>query len=108
MVRKTMILLEDDVDGSSAAETVQFSLDGVTYEIDLSGANAQKLRDAVEPYRAAARQIGGRRSRPSAPISNGAVDNRAVRAWAESNGIVVNSRGRISADVIRKYRAAGY
>jgi Lsr2 len=35
------------------------------------------------------------------------VDNRAVRAWAESNGFEVSARGRISAEIIQKYRAAG-
>ena len=93
--------------GSAAEETVQFSIDGVSYEIDLSSINADKLRGAVEPYKAAARRIGGRRSRPAASSSHSPVDNRAVRAWAEANGIEVNTRGRIPADVVAKYRAAG-
>ena len=108
MARKTVIILEDDVDGSTAEETIQFSIDGLTYEIDLSGTNAQKLRDAVEPYRAAARRIGGLRGRVSVQRRDSPVDNRAVRAWAKSNGIRVNTRGRISADVVERYRAAGY
>ena len=36
MARKVQVILTDDVDGSEAAETVNFGLDGVTYEIDLS------------------------------------------------------------------------
>jgi len=108
MARKTVIILEDDVDGSTAEETIQFSIDGLTYEIDLSGTNAKKLREGVEPYRAAARRVGGPRGRVSAPRGDSPVDNRAVRAWARSNGIQVNTRGRIPADVIERYRAAGY
>jgi hypothetical protein len=108
MARKTVIIVEDDVDGSTAEETLQFSIDGQAYEIDLSGSNAQKLRQAVEPYRAASRRIGGRRSRASVSISNAPIDTTAVRAWAASNGVQVNARGRISADVVEKYRAAGY
>ena len=31
----------------------------------------------------------------------------AVRAWASGRGIEVNVRGRIKADVVEKFRAAG-
>jgi hypothetical protein len=35
-------------------------------------------------------------------------DNEAelIRAWAKENGVTVNERGRVAADVIAKYRAA--
>src|SRR5260370_7271645 len=44
MAQKVQVLLVDDLDGSEAAETVAFGLDGASYEIDLSTANAGKLR----------------------------------------------------------------
>lgn len=47
--------LIDDLDGQVANETVTFGLDGKSYEIDLSDANASKLRDALAVYVAAAR-----------------------------------------------------
>ena len=49
MARKVQVVLTDDVDGGEASETVNFALDGVTYEIDLSDENAAKLRDQL-PY----------------------------------------------------------
>ena len=46
MAKKVQVLLVDDLDKSSPAdETVSFSLDGVSYEIDLTSDNAAKLRD---------------------------------------------------------------
>ena len=36
MVKKVLVSLIDDFDGKPADETVQFGLDGVSYEIDLS------------------------------------------------------------------------
>jgi len=41
------VRLVDDLDGlpSEGVATVTFSLDGVTYSIDLNQANASKLRD---------------------------------------------------------------
>ena len=50
MAQKVHVLLVDDLDGGDADETVPFGLDGVSYEIDLSAANAQKLRDALAAY----------------------------------------------------------
>ena len=46
MAQRVNIVLEDDLDGTDADETVTFALDGVGYEIDLSSANAATLRDA--------------------------------------------------------------
>ena len=54
MAQKVQVLLVDDLDGGEADETVTFALDGKTYEIDLTTANADKLRDALEPYLRAA------------------------------------------------------
>ena|SRR6478735_2713292 len=108
-MQRTLIMLSDDLDGSEAAETVQLAVDGVSYEIDLSEKNVAKLRKALDPYLSAARRVGGRRRSSAKASSNGhgMVDNAAVRAWAASNGIEVSSRGRISADVVEQYRAAG-
>ena len=50
MAQKVRIILEDDLDGGPAEETVRFGLDGAHYEIDLSSANAARLRDAIRPF----------------------------------------------------------
>jgi nucleoid-associated protein Lsr2 len=106
VVSKVITRIEDDLDGSEAAETVQFSVDGVEYEIDLSKANADKFRNSFGDYISHSRKVGGgRRGRKSA--SSDGVDIRAVRKWAASNGIEVSTRGRVPADIIERYRAAG-
>jgi uncharacterized membrane protein len=114
MAQRTVVLLEDDLDGGQAAETVTFALDGTQYEIDLSDQNAQSLRDALDRFVANARRIGGRstRGRRSSQRDgsrkvDGPVDNAAVRAWAKANKVDVNARGRIPASVISAYREAG-
>ncbi|MBO0851506.1 MAG: Lsr2 family protein, partial [Pseudonocardia sp.] len=61
MAQKVTVSLIDDLDGNKADETVEFGLDGKSYEIDLSSGNAGKLRDALADYVAAARRPGGRR-----------------------------------------------
>jgi hypothetical protein len=106
MAHKISVELVDDIDGKSAAETVAFGLDGVVYEIDLSKKNAAALRKSIEDFVTAARRVGGRKHRTTTKVETG-VDNRAVRAWAQSNGFEVSARGRIPAEIIEKYRTAG-
>jgi hypothetical protein len=67
MARNVTVRLVDDIDGGTASETVTFAVDGVAYEIDVSASNAGVLRAALEPYIAAARRIGGKRTRRVAP-----------------------------------------
>lgn len=103
MARKTTVTLIDDIDGSPADESVLFGLDGVQYEIDLSAANAGRLRESLARYIGEARRTTGRR--PAAARSS-ASDLAAIRAWARSNGHQVSDRGRIAAPILAAYRAA--
>jgi hypothetical protein len=102
------IKLIDDLDGKKADETVEFGIDGKNYEIDLSTANAGKLRDALASYVGAARRAAGRRraSGSSAPARKPSIDreqNQAIRDWARKRGMKVSDRGRIPAEVLEAY-----
>jgi len=113
-IEEVIVSLVDDFDGTEAAETVKFALDGKTYEIDLSKANANELRRSLRPYVDRAR--GARRKRPARrgttrPASGGTrrpegYDRTEVRAWAKANRIKVSPRGRIANDVVEKWRNA--
>ena len=113
MAQRTQIVLIDDVDGNEIedgdGQSIAFSFSGVDYTIDLSKSNADKFEKAIGPYLEKAQRVGGRKSRgSSAPTSTSpSVDTKAVRKWAESNGVQVSSRGRIPANVIEKFHAAG-
>jgi hypothetical protein len=94
---------------------VPFSLDGVSYEIDLSDGNAAALRDELARFVAAGRRIGGRKVRLAAGESTqskslGTVTadrerSRQIRAWANANGYTVSERGRLSAEIIEAFDA---
>lgn len=56
MAQKAEMHLEDDLDGGPAEDTIQFSLDGKDYGIDLSATNTEKRREALRPYTAASRK----------------------------------------------------
>ena len=110
MAKQTTVTLVDDLDGSEADEQIEFSVDGKSYEIDLSKANSQRLRDALAPFISAARRTGGRRSSgSSSPPSRPAADrehNQAIREWAKGQGMKISERGRIPSDVLEAYRTA--
>ncbi|MEU6698266.1 Lsr2 family protein [Pseudonocardia sp. NPDC046786] len=112
MAQQTTITLIDDIDGSEADEQVEFAVDGRAYEIDLSAANAERLRESLAPFVAAARRAGGRRSAaPAASSSNGSsaserAANRAVREWAIAQGMKISERGRIPSSVLQAYQNA--
>jgi hypothetical protein len=100
-------MLVDDIDGTEAVETVTFSLDGVSYEIDLTAANAKKLRNDVGAWVGNARRSGGRKSsRRAGAGGQRRGDLSAVRQWARKNGHQVSDRGRISADILAAYDKA--
>lgn len=80
MARKVQILLEDDLDGSVADETVSFALDGTSYEIDLSKPNALRLREALAPYVAAGRTVAARRAAIKAAKPRAASSTTTKRA----------------------------
>lgn len=100
------VILEDDIDGGEADETVTFSLDGVSYEIDLSKKNANKMRDALAPYVGSARKVGGRKRRGGGRSSSKAGSSAEIREWARNNGWEIPERGRIAAEVREAYEAA--
>jgi hypothetical protein len=103
------ILLTDDLDGSDLpagkGETVTFSLDGSSYEIDLRTKNAAALRKVLAVYIEAARPIRNRRGKKVTRTTLGA-DARTVKEWARANGYEVNDRGRVPADIRKAFDAA--
>ena len=109
MARKIEIILVDDMDGSVAAETVRFGIDGSEYEIDLSTENATELREALARYTAVARRrvvgSGGSAVRSRTPRLQGARVG-AIRRWAVDNGYKVSSRGRVPVALVQAYEKA--
>jgi hypothetical protein len=107
MAREVIEQLVDDLDGSEAAESVSFGLDGVTFEIDLNGRHADELREALRAYVRAGRRVGGRSGGGvrSARSGGNRDRNAAIRGWALDNGIELPGRGRIARGVQDAYDA---
>jgi hypothetical protein len=110
MAQQVLVQLVDDLDGTASTDvsTVLFSLDGVTYEIDLSESNAERLRGSLAQYVESARRVGGRLKRGSKSAQNGSSSHDAgqIRAWANDNGFGLSGRGRIPSHVVEAYKEA--
>lgn len=117
MAQRTIVQLTDDLDGKpipdGKGETVRFSIDRQDYEVDLGDKNAKAMREALSKYVSAARRTsgsnsrgrGGRPAKASAATTRD-YDPKAVRVWAESQGIAVSQRGRVPADLVTRFQEA--
>ena len=109
MAQKIQTLFIDDIDGSEAEGTVRFALDGAEYEIDLNAKHADALRKALAKYIDAARRSSGaarRSSRGGRRASASGVNTTEVREWAQAQGLEVQDRGRVPAELVVRFRAA--
>jgi hypothetical protein len=102
MATKTTIVLVDDIQGGPATETVQFSVNGTHYEIDLNETNARWFHDATKPYIAAARVV-----KPgNKPATRNRKRSQEIRTWAVEQGYDLPERGRTPDLIIRAYDEA--
>ena len=109
MAQKVHTLFIDDLDGSAAAGTVRFGIDGTEYEIDLNAGHARQLRDTLAAYVRAGRRIAGDSRRPARaerrnPASG--LNTTEVRERAKAQGIEVKDRGRVPAELVARFKAA--
>jgi Lsr2 len=107
MARKTIVVLQDDLDGGPADETLHFGIGGLEYEIDLSEKNAARLRKQLAPFVEHARKAG-RAPRRVTRTAASRRRSRDIRAWAREQGIPLSERGRIPASVVERYEADGW
>lgn len=107
---RQVVVLIDDLDGQEIAkggETVQFALDGITYEIDLSDANAAELRETFRSYAQRGRRTGGRpvrgaSLRPARTVAD-PEQLKAARRWLRGHGHQVSDKGRIKGELMELY-----
>lgn len=122
MAKKMSVTIECDLDPEGSrrkAETITFysARTGQEHELDVCEEHRVDIEEvfaAVEDFTGLARRIGPRAAKAPAKkgsgkaSSNGSspIDPKVVREWAKANGVEVNDRGRLSADVVAAYQAA--
>lgn len=113
MAERIVRQLIDDIDGTDITEgkggRIEFSVQGVSYEIDLADANTAKFTKALKPYIDAAKKVGparGARSKLGTAKKSSPEHLAAIRDWARKNGHEVSDRGRIKAEIVEAFDAA--
>ena len=101
MARKVITVKTDDLDGSEAAHTFDFSFQGTSYRIDLNDQNAERFNAALAPFISRATTL-----RKPGPTKSSKARTAAIRSWAAENGIHLKSRGMIPREVMEKFEAA--
>lgn len=78
--------------------TIEFSIDGENYEIDLTEKEYQELLKKLAPYVEGGRKLArtGRPYTKSSPTTQGKEQIKAMKEWLTANGYDVPARGRIS------------
>src|SRR5260370_28467843 len=95
--QKVTVVLEDDLTGGPAEQTVRFAFDGTGYEIDLSAKNAAAFAKQLAPYIEHARRSGRAQSRRPGRTAAGRQRGGDIRAWAKGHGPAGQARGRLAA-----------
>ena len=106
MAQKVSVVLEDDLTGGPADQTIRFAFEGTDYEIDLNAKNAAKFSKQLAPYLEHARRAGRGQARRSGRTAAGRQRSGDIRAWAKEHDVAVSERGRIPASVVEQYNAA--
>ena len=110
-MQKTVITKIDDLTGKEyeEGETVTFSFQGKSYEIDLNKRNASDFAKKMERYMEKGRKVTAHRvtsSRDGRKVKHDRSYVHTVRAWAQANGIEVSNRGRVPLAVYEQYEKA--
>lgn len=118
MAKRVVETLLSDLSGveipaDSAGGTVEFSVSGQQYAVDLTAEELDAFNSALDPYVSVAQRL----SRSGVPVrstrlSAAGTGRRskeqlaAIRVWARKNGHEVADRGRISAELQEAFDAA--
>jgi len=106
MAQKVTVMLEDDLTGGPAEQTVRFAFEGTDYEIDLNAKNAAAFGEQLAPYLEHARRTGRAEGRRPGRAAANHQHSGDIRAWAKEHGLAVSERGRIPASVVEQYQSA--
>jgi hypothetical protein len=111
VARTYVQVIKDDLTGEiiedGAAETVEFSVNGKSYTIDLSRQSAADFHQGLEKYIAVATKVGAPvKARRPGSVRAEKEQLAAIRSWAQQNGYKIAARGRISAEILDAYHKA--
>ncbi|OYN81798.1 histone-like nucleoid-structuring protein Lsr2 [Mycolicibacterium sphagni] len=115
MGKRVTVTLFDDLEPEVEATTErEWTVDGIGYHLDLSEKNAKAFDKDQAKWTEKATRVGRatttRAKRGGRATHSGGEEGLPlgdIRTWAQANGHDVADRGRVSAEVVRAWKAAG-
>lgn len=108
MATKTYTVTEttSDLSGEEATTVREFAVNGSSYRLDLTDAEATQFDALLQPYVAHAQvqKLSPAKGKGNPKNKNNEIAK--VRAWATAKGIAVNPQGRVPNSIVEAYRAA--
>lgn len=111
MAQRIQTIMTSDLSGVDIPEgdgtTIRFSAHGVDYEMDVTSQEAQQFDADLQLYIGGARKVGGRRT-STAPTTSGRdkEQTKAIKLWADQEGLDYPKRGRLPQSLLEQYEAA--
>ncbi|MGO4586743.1 Lsr2 family protein [Arthrobacter sp. 2RAF6] len=109
MTREVIPRLVDDLDGSEATQTIEFSFQGISYQFDLNDSNATYFESLLSPYIEKGAKQGGVTAgtkRTAAASTLTKARTKRLRAWALEHQIPMADRGKIAQHIVERYESA--
>lgn len=91
---------------TEALETITITWEGKALEADVCDSHSAALYGALGPYIEAARPVKPAAAKREKRTMQDRHRSREIRAWARGEGLFVDDRGRIPADIIAAYDKA--
>lgn len=117
MGKRVTVTLFDDLEPElEATEHLSFAFEGANYEIDLGTKNANRLRKEMATWISVATRTAAPTRKRATTATTGTKNTYSggeaglplaeIRKWAIANGHTVSDRGRVSAEIVRAWKAA--
>ena len=103
MAQKVIVQFLDDMDGSEAVGTLEFTWQGETIQVDLNQEHMDEYNQVFGFLKSIGRVVGKRKRAPygSKKGTSTVGKTQEMREWLRSKGHDVKDRGRVSADLVR-------
>lgn len=104
MAQKILVELLDDIDGSPAVETFEFTHNGVTYVADFNQKHYDEYTQMFEYLTSIARVVKGKKRAPYGSkkgVTPVVGKTQEMREWLRAAGHSVKDRGRVPAHLVK-------
>lgn len=110
MAQKVRIERYSDLSGDlipeGEGETVNYAVNGRSFEIDLTAQEASDFHRTLEPFVAVSRRVGKSGDSKKSRSTGDREKLQEIRNWARGEGYEVSERGRISQNILEAYEKA--